>query len=105
MIKMMMGAYYTTLTPFEGSGLYAGTLVNAEATADMGGLKAVLRLAEKEKDFDYDLFFRLYANLWKTNVPMEYEKLLIAGDVHPLAFSTGLMWGCSSLMSSMRPME
>lgn len=78
--------YYTLLSPYEGSGLYAGSNVNGEATADMGGLRAVLHLAEKVPDFDYDRFFRAYANVWKMNIPLEEEKFMFRADVHPLPF-------------------
>lgn len=81
-----VGTFYTTLRPYSGSGLYIGTNVNGEATADMGGLKAALHLARKVPDFDYDRFFRAYAKMWKLNVPLEEEKDKFRGDPHPLAF-------------------
>ena len=79
-------AFYTTLSPFIGSGAYNGLKVSGEATADMGGLKATLHLAKKVPDFDYDKYFRAYANLWKMNIPLEKEKVRFRGDTHPLAF-------------------
>ena len=81
-----VGAYYTTLSPYPGSGLYQGTRVNGEATADMGGLRATLQLAEKDADFDYDLYFRSYANVWKVNMSQEAEKNYFQYDEHPLSF-------------------
>ena len=63
-----------------------GPNVCAEATADMGGIKATLHLAEKEKDFNYDLYFRRFATIWRTNVSVDTEKKLISSDSHPLAF-------------------
>ncbi|MCR5404223.1 MAG: M13 family metallopeptidase [Butyrivibrio sp.] len=81
-----VGIYYTTLRPYQSSGLYDGTKLTGEATADMGGLKITLKLAAKAADFDYDLYFRSFARLWRTNVPLEVEKSLFAGDPHPLAF-------------------
>ncbi len=80
-----VAAYYTTKTPFAGAGLYGGSTVNGEATADMGGLRITLYLASKINGFDYDLYFRSFARLWRCNVPLEYEKMIL-GDVHPLAF-------------------
>ena len=35
-----------------------------EACADMAGIKVMLRLAAENPDFDYDKFFRSYANVW-----------------------------------------
>lgn len=78
--------YYSNFMPYPASGQYKGTQVNAEATADMGGLRVTLRLASKIPDFDYDLYFRSYAKLWRTNVTLETEKNNFAGDVHPLNF-------------------
>ncbi len=78
--------YYTSQTPFTGSGMVLGPNVCAEATADMGGIKATLHLAEKEKDFNYDLYFRRFATIWRTNVSVDTEKKLISSDSHPLAF-------------------
>ena len=80
-----VGQYYTTLTPFPGSGLYDGSNVKGEATADMGGLKATLMMAADHSGFDYDRYFRAFATLWRENVPIEEEKEMIK-DVHPLPF-------------------
>ena len=81
-----VSAYYSTLMPYPGSGLYDGSKLSGEATADMGGIKVALSLASKAEGFDYDLFFRSYARLWRVNVPLEAEKELFKYDVHPLAF-------------------
>ncbi len=81
-----VASYYSTFTPFPGSGLYKGSNLTGEATADMGGLRATLYLASKVPDFDYDLYFTSYARLWRVNIPVEAEKNYFSGDVHPLAF-------------------
>ena len=81
-----VASYYSTLTPYPGSGLYNGSNLTGEATADMGGLKACLYLASKVPDFDYDLFFSSYARIWRVNIPLEAEKNYFASDPHPLAF-------------------
>ncbi|MCR5227399.1 MAG: hypothetical protein K6E27_09325 [Eubacterium sp.] len=77
--------YYSIQSPFTGSGMVLGQNLCGEATADMGGIKATLYLAEKEDNFDYDTYFRAYARLWRTNVTLEAEKNSLANDVHPLA--------------------
>ncbi len=82
----LVGGYYTLQTPFSGAGMILGQIVSAEATADMGGIRATLHLAEKESDFDYDLYFRTYATIWRINVDIDSEKDSIASDEHPLAF-------------------
>lgn len=80
-----VASYYDTFTPFAGAGLYDGKLVSAEATADMGGIKAMLTLAKQKPDFDYDLFFRSYARNYRVNIPYDVEKYFLS-DVHPLGF-------------------
>lgn len=78
--------HYSTLAvlPNVGSG-YNGNVIKSEAIADMGGMKCMLLLAEEEPDFDYELFFRSYASLWrcKTNY---YGEMQALSDEHPLNF-------------------
>ncbi|MCR5304598.1 MAG: hypothetical protein K6E33_08560, partial [Lachnospiraceae bacterium] len=78
--------YYTQLSPYPASGMYDGSMVNAEATADMGGLRVTLYMASLKPDFDYDRYFKQFATVWRTNVPLEKEKESFESDVHPLAF-------------------
>jgi putative endopeptidase len=60
-----------------------GSQIDGEATADMGGVAVMLKLAKKIKNFDYDTFFRAYASLWKE----EYSDLSgIDQDSHPYAY-------------------
>lgn len=60
-----------------------GSQIDGEATADMGGVAVMLKLAKKIKKFDYDTFFRAYASLWKE----EYSDLSgIDQDSHPYAY-------------------
>ena len=82
----LVANYYSSLSPYESSGMYDGDRVNGEATADMGGIRVTLYLASKEEDFDYDAYFRAYARLWRTNIPMETEQMYFSEDVHPLSF-------------------
>ena len=79
-------SYYSGMTPFQGSGLYNGTRVQVEATADMGGMKAVLALAARKDHFDYDRFFRQFARLWSSQISYDHEKYLFESDVHPLDY-------------------
>lgn len=60
-----MAEYLSTLSIWEGSPI-RGELKTGETCADMGAMKCCLMIAEKTPDFDYDLFFRSYADLWKT---------------------------------------
>ncbi|MCR5452352.1 MAG: M13 family metallopeptidase [Lachnospiraceae bacterium] len=81
-----VGNYYSTKTPYPSSGIYDGARVNAEATADMGGLAVTLHMASKIPDFDYDKYFRNYARLWRVNISLDDEKGYFSSDVHPLSF-------------------
>ncbi len=81
-----VSSYYSGMTPFQGSGLYNGTRVQVEATADMGGMKAVLELASRKEGFDYDSFFRQYARVWSGQVSYDVEKYLFDYDSHPLDY-------------------
>ncbi len=81
-----VSAFYSGLTPFQGSGPYSGTRVQVEATADMGGMKAVLELASRKESFDYDTFFRQFARVWSSQVSYDTEKYLFDYDEHPLDY-------------------
>ena len=79
-----MAAYYNNMHPWAGQDFYGATMTG-EACADMGGMKAVLRIAAEDKDFDYDKFFRSYAELWLSKVTLQgaYNKI---NDVHPMEY-------------------
>ena len=81
-----VSSFYSGLTPFQGSGLYNGTRVQVEATADMGGMKAVLALASRKENFDYDRFFRQFARIWSSQISYDKEKYLFENDTHPLDY-------------------
>ena len=76
---------YATISPMPGEDTYAGS-ITSEAIADMGGMKCALYVAGEKEDFDYDLFFRSYAELWRKKVSRKVEELYSKGDEHPLAF-------------------
>ncbi|MCR5138476.1 MAG: M13 family metallopeptidase [Oscillospiraceae bacterium] len=81
-----VSSYYSGLTPFQGSGLYSGSQVQVEATADMGGMRAVLELASRRENFDYDRFFRQFARVWSSQISYDKEKFLFEYDEHPLDY-------------------
>ena len=79
--------YYDGIRPYPDAFMfYSGKNVSGEAIADMGAVKCMLRIAKNKPDFDYELFFRSYAELWRTQNTQEVEKLNAQDDVHPLAF-------------------
>lgn len=69
------------------STLYVdGDNVNGEATADMGGMHIALEIAKELDNFDYDLFFRTYANLWLTS-PYPEDKISNRNqNAHPFEY-------------------
>ena len=78
--------YYNSITPYPGALMYMGDQVSGEAIADMGAVKCILGIAQTIPDFDYDLFFRSYAKLWRTCWDLEVEKARAKSDPHPLNF-------------------
>ena len=61
----------------------AGNVMWGEASADMGGMAISLKIAESVDDFDYDLYFRSYAELWRKQSTIIVDMHDIY-DVHPL---------------------
>ena len=80
-----MAAYFSNMTVWDGVGIN-GRSLTAEACADMGGMACMLHIAKGIESFDYDAFFRGYANLWKTISTPEYIVDLVEVDGHPLAY-------------------
>ena len=79
-----MEAYYNAMHPWEGQDFY-GSIMTGEACADMAGMKVVLRIVAEKEDFDYDAFFRAYANLWLTRDSLQkvYRRI---NDNHPMQY-------------------
>ena len=81
-----VGNYYSTIHPYPGSESYNGSQVSAEATADMGGIRATLSIASKIPGFDYDEYFRHYASIWAEQVNKSIEESNMSYDEHPLGY-------------------
>ena len=84
-VDKMNKLYDNSLFSFSSARL-SGSLVNGEVTADMGGLKVVLRIAEKKESFNYKEFFEAYANFYA--YAYTYDKALsdISNNPHPLSY-------------------
>lgn len=76
--------YYASMTVWKGA--FVSPFVVTEAMSDMGGMKVILKMAEKHGDFDYDKFFRAYAIHWRRLTIAENEETLYKFDSHPLNF-------------------
>ena len=76
--------YFNNMHPWEGQDFH-GNIMTGEACADMGGFKAMLSIARKKQNFDYDRFFKSYARLWlnKESLQMAYNRI---EDVHPMMY-------------------
>ena len=77
--------FYDSITLYNDSKAI-GNKNNTEATADMGGMKVMLRLAKKIQNFDYDLFFKSYAYLWCSKPYNMQEAQSLREDEHPFHY-------------------
>ncbi len=79
-----LAEYYNGIHPWQGLDL-KGKTMTGEACADMAGMKACFRIAKEKENFDYDKFYRAFADLW-----MFKENLMTAqsqvDDVHPMNY-------------------
>lgn len=76
--------YYSGLAPVMRNSFLQGKDVAAEAIADMGGVKCGMLIAAQTPGFDYDLYFRTYANLWREHSTYKYA-VQVASDEHPVS--------------------
>lgn len=66
--------------PYEGFGVR----VVGETIADLGGLSCALSVARTIDGFDYDTFFRAYADMWR-RLDNDYAfRYSLQNDVHPM---------------------
>ena len=79
-----MVAYYNAMHPWEGQDFH-GSIMTGEACADMAGVKVMLQIAADHPDFDYDKFFRTFANNWLTKDSLQQSYVRI-NDVHPMCY-------------------
>ena len=63
-----------------------GSNVDSEMIADMTGLQCALKMAEKEENFDYAVFFEYYARMNASVSLYSYQLSDIQGDPHPLDY-------------------
>ena len=79
-----MVAFYNEIQPWEGQN-YNGNVVSGEACADLAGMKVVLRIVGQKEGFDYDAFFRAYADNYMSVMTPEFA-LQMMGDYHPMNY-------------------
>ena len=79
-----LAAYYNAMHPWEGQDL-DGDNMKGEACADMAAVKCILRIAAGKENFDYDKFFRAYADRYAClDTPLMAMARL--ADVHPMNY-------------------
>lgn len=65
-----------------GCGPCNGTLTVSENIADSGGIRCALEASKKEKDHNYEEFFKNWARVWRQKSSPEFMQLLLTVDVH-----------------------
>jgi len=63
-----------------------GSNVDSEMIADMTGLQCMLKIAEKEKDFDYEKFFEYFAEINASISLYSSELSWLQSDPHPFEY-------------------
>ena len=80
-----IGSHFMGYKAFEGAPAYdGGTMISSEVIADAEGVKAALMIAKDYENFDYDLFFRSFAEFWKFVMTKQEQLDLINKNPHPL---------------------
>lgn len=75
--------YYTNYLHGFHDHNYDGANLTGEVIADMGGVRVMLRLAEKQESFNYDEFFRAFADNFAIQATRDFLIKRIATDIHP----------------------
>ncbi len=81
-----MDAYLDGFVAF-GDEHFTGSNIDTEMTADMTGLQCALKMASKVDGFDYDEFFKKYAQMNASLDVYSTELSMLKQDVHPLDYS------------------
>ena len=79
-----LAAFYSAIQPWEGQSL-TGEIYTGEACADLAGMKVVLHIAAGREGFDYDAFFRAYADNYML-VSTPEAAMQMCTDNHPLNY-------------------
>ena len=77
--------YLDTIVAF-GDYHVLGSNVDTEMTADMMGVKCALMMASKVEGFDYDAFFKKYAQMNAQLSVFSFELKMLTQNAHPLEY-------------------
>ncbi|MBR7017092.1 MAG: M13 family metallopeptidase [Lachnospiraceae bacterium] len=78
--------WFSGVAAFDDGTPYPGSVVQAEAIADMAGMKCILRMAKKIEGFDYDKFFRANAAMWARIDTLDKARRMLKSDPHPFNY-------------------
>lgn len=78
--------YYNDLKGYPDSPSMVGMTVSGEVIADMGGMKSTLQIAKSIEGFDYDQYFKSFAELWRSREALYMQSAQIESDPHPVNF-------------------
>lgn len=84
-VKKIVDLYDSQLFSFSGSKLI-GSLVDGEVTADMGGMRVILRLAAKMGNCDYKKLFESYASFFGYVYTHDKGLADTKNNTHPLSY-------------------
>ena len=76
-------AAYDDIHPWKDGSACNGTILQGEVAADMGGMACMLRIAKTIDGFDYDKFFRAYAELDAVGYLENVMENIYKYDPHP----------------------
>ena len=79
-----LAEYFNNIHPWEGQDL-DGEIMTGEACADMAGMKCILRIVAEKDDFDYDKFFRAFANMWLYKESPQSAQMSVDNE-HPMYY-------------------
>ena len=79
-----LAAYFNAMHPWEGQD-FNGEAVIGEACSDMAALKCILRIVAEKPGFDYDAFFRAYADRCATKETLAMAMARLE-DEHPMNY-------------------
>ena len=77
--------YFNKMSAWKGQPV-SGKNIQTEAIADMGGMKAILNIADDIDGFDYDKFFTAYSISWREIESRELAYDILTHDTHPLNY-------------------
>lgn len=80
-----MISFYNKINLYDNNYV-RGSTVDGEATADMGGIRVMLKLAESVENFNYDRFFKAAARTWCEQPYTSSQASSMLSNEHPFPY-------------------